>query len=671
MSLPLRRALVAAAATGAVALVVTTVPAGAAPAQASPNKVTLDAAPDWTHTATAAGPTDAKRTVRLSAVLPMRDAAAAESLALAVNTPGNAQYGHFLTAAQFRSRFAPTDATVATVSSWLKGHGFAVTNVPANHRFVSFTGTVDAANAAFGVALTDYMKDGKRTSAPSRSVTVPAELAGSIAGISGLDASAITQPSHLTAGDDTAARPASTKAGTAAAPDDALPGPAPAFVNAPPCSDFYGQKPARGLPDPLPTPLSFAPCGYKPGQIRSAYGLAGANAARLDGRGQTVAIVDAYASPTIRQDATRYAQLNDPRHPLRGNQFTQITAPDFSLIEECDAQGWYGEETLDVEAVHATAPGANILYVGAASCDNPDILDAVNAVVDGGLASIISNSYGNAGEQDLGDISGEHQTYVQAAAQGITVLFSSGDAGDDIQATGLRQPDYPASDDFVTAVGGTSLAIGRRGQTLFETGWGTKKAVLTNGKFDLGTATFNGGGGGGTSRLFPQPAYQRRVVPASIANVNNTGTPGRAVPDVAALGDPNTGFLIGQTQEFPDGTIKYSQFRIGGTSLSSPLMGGVQAVANQVAHRQLGFINPALYRLNGSVAFHDIRTPGVRAGVVRVDFANLVDASDGTITSLRTLNDTGTISVRRGYDDVTGNGTPNGAAYLVGLALVH
>jgi subtilase family serine protease len=666
MSLPLRRYLVAAAATGAAALLVT-MPAGAAPAQAGPNKVTLDAAPAWTHTAKAAGATDARTTVRLSAVLPMRDSATAEQLALAVNTPGNPQYGHFLTAAQFRSRFAPTDASVATVSSWLKSHGFTVTNVPANHRFVSFTGTVAAANTAFGVALTDYMKDGVRTSAPSKALTVPADLAASIVGISGLDDSAVTKPSKVTADDGLAgATPATTKAG----PNDSLPGPAPVFVNAPPCSDFYGQKVVPDVPQPFDTPLTYAPCGYKPGQLRSAYGFAGSTAAGLDGRGQTVAIVDAFASPTIVNDATTYARLNDPRHPLRAGQFSQITAPDFTLIEECDAQGWYGEETLDVEAVHSTAPGAKILYVGAASCDNPDILDAVNAIVDGGLANIISNSYGNAGEQDLGDISGEHQTYVQAAAQGISVLFSSGDAGDDIEATGTRQTDYPASDDFVTAVGGTSLAVGRRGNTLFETGWGTQRATIVDGEWNL-PGEFRGGGGGGTSALFPQPAYQRRVVPPAIANVNHNGTPGRAVPDVAALGDPNTGFLMGQTQEFPDGTIKYSQLRIGGTSLSSPLVAGIQAVANQVAHRSLGFINPALYKLNGTAAFRDIRTQGVHTGVVRVDFANGADATDGTLVSLRTLNDTGTISVRRGYDDVTGNGTPNGAAYLVGLALVH
>jgi subtilase family serine protease len=210
--------------------------------------------------------------------------------------------------------------------------------------------------------------------------------------------------------------------------------------------------------------------------------------------------------------------------------------------------------------------------------------------------------------------------------------------------------------------------VGNRGQYLFETGWGNRRSVLTNGAWTPFPGDFRGGGGGGTSFIWDQPAYQRGVVPASIANFNGNG-PHRTLPDLAMVGDPNTGFLVGQTQQFPDGSFKYSQYRIGGTSLSCPLLAGIQAVANQIARRSLGFINPAVYRLAGSPAFKDIRTAGVSTGVVRVDYVNSADDTDGLITSLRTLNDTGTIFVRPGYDDVTGVGTPNGAAYLVGLAL--
>jgi subtilase family serine protease len=662
MSSRLRRLLVVTTA-GAAALSVA-LPATAAPAAKTIGpRVTLDSAPAWTHSAKAAGATRATAQVRLAAVLPLRDAAGAEQLAAAVSTPGSAQYGHYLTAAQWRARFAPTDAAVGTITSWLRAHGFTVTSVPANHRYVAFTGTAAAANAAFGVGLTDYVKDGAHVSAPSKAVTVPAELAASVAGIAGLDTSARMTPTHGTQdAAPAAAGPPNPR------PNEELPPPGPVFRNAPPFSDFYGQKVVPNVPEPFSTPLTYAVQGYKPDQIRSAYGLNASQSLGFDGRGATVAIVDAYASPTIFSDASTYARLNDPRHPLRTFQFRQLLPATFTLTEECGADGWYGEETLDVEAVHGTAPAANILYVGASSCEDTDIVAAVNSIVDNDLAQIISNSYGNAGEPPLADVLEEHQTYIQAAAQGISVLFSSGDAGDNIEATGLRQPDYPAADPFVTAVGGTSLAVGNRGQYLFETGWGNRRSVLTNGAWTPFPGTFRGGGGGGTSFVWDQPAYQRGVVPAAIANVNGNG-PHRAVPDLAMVGDPNTGFLVGQTQQFPDGSFRYSQYRIGGTSLSCPLLAGIQAVANQLAGRSLGFLNPAVYRLAGSPAFRDIRTAGVSTGVVRVDYNNAVDDTDGTVTSLRTLNDTGTIFVRPGYDDVTGVGTPNGASYLVGITL--
>jgi subtilase family serine protease len=661
MSSRLRRLLVVTTA-GAAALSVA-LPATAAPAAAAAPRVTLDAAPAWTHAAKAAGPTRATAQVRLAAVLPLRDAAGAERLALAVSTPGTAQYGRYVSAAQWRARFAPTDVTVGTVTGWLRAHGFTVTSVPANHRYVAFTGSAAAADAAFGVGLTDYVKDGARVSAPSKAITVPAELASAVAGIAGLDASARMKPTHAT---PESAAPARSR--PAAAPRDELPPPGAVFRNAPPFSAFFGQKIVPNVPEPLATPLTYAVEGYTPGQLRSAYGLTASQSVGLDGRGATVAIVDAYASPTILADAQNYARLNDPRHPLRSFQFSQLLPATFTLTEECGAQGWYGEETLDVEAVHATAPAANVLYVGASSCNDTDIVAAVNSIVDNDLAQIISNSYGNQGEPPLADVLEEHQTYMQAAAQGVTVLFSSGDAGDNIETTGIRQPDYPAADPFVTAVGGTSLGVGNRGQYLFETGWGNRRSVLTNGAWTPFPGTFRGGGGGGTSFVWDQPAYQRGVVPAGIANFNGNG-PHRALPDLAMVGDPNTGFLVGQTQQFPDGSFRYSQYRIGGTSLSCPLLAGIQAVANQVARRSLGFLNPAVYRLAGTPAFKDIRTAGVTTGVVRVDYVNAVDDTDGTITSLRTLNDTGTIFVRPGYDDVTGVGSPNGAAYLIGLAL--
>ena len=660
MTFSLRRRRLAVITAGAAVLLVGLLAGASYAAPTAKARVTLGAAPQWTAKAT-------------TAVLPLRVASAAEALAVAVSTPGNAAYGHYLTASEWRARFAPSDSDVAAVKSWLVSNGFTITEVPANHRYIAFQGTVAAANAAFGVGLTEYAKDGSRVSAPSSALTVPAQLAGKITGISGLDGSARARPdsvgtdSATGAGAATAARRATAATAVASAkvvPADELPPPAAVFRNSPPCSSYFGQKTATGTPTFQGVTEPYVTCGYQPSQLRGSYGTAAVTAAGENGRGVTVAVVDAYASPTILADAKQYAQRNDPANPLRTSQFRQLLPSGYAYVDECDAAGWYGEESLDVEAVHATAPGAKILYVGAASCDDSDLVAAVNEVVDNQRAQIITNSYGNIGDYGPADTAADHQTYLQAAAQGITVLFSSGDYGDDIAVTGVRQPDYPASDPLVTAVGGTSLKVTAAGGYGGETGWGTSKYVLTNGVWVPKGWLY--GAGGGTSALWAQPAYQRRVVPKSIANYGGSATAGRAVPDIAAVGDPQTGFRVGQTQTFPDGSEQYSEYRIGGTSLSSPLLAGLQAVANQLAGRPLGFLNPRIYALAGSSAYHDVADPKrPDGGVVRIDYANAFDASTGTITSLRTLNDTGTIFVRKGYDDVTGVGTPNGIAYLL------
>ncbi len=160
-------------------------------------------------------------------------------------------------------------------------------------------------------------------------------------------------------------------------------------------------------------------------------------------------------------------------------------------------------------------------------------------------------------------------------------------------------------------------------------------------------------------------------MPNSIATANGA-RPGamRAVPDVSAFGDPNTGYLVGQTQTFPDGSVKYSEYRLGGTSLSSPIYAGLMALAQQNAGHTFGFANPTLYATAGSAANHDVVQPPQPIGVARNDFVNTVDPSNGYIVSFRTLGfDAGlTIHARPGYDDVTGIGSPNGTAWLDALS---
>ena len=135
------------------------------------------------------------------------------------------------------------------------------------------------------------------------------------------------------------------------------------------------------------------------------------------------------------------------------------------------------------------------------------------------------------------------------------------------------------------------------------------------------------------------------------------------MPDLAAVGDPTTGFRVGQVQTFPDGSTRYSEYRLGGTSLSSPVMAGIEAIADQVQGRRHGFANPAIYRTD-SGSFNDIVPLGRTVGIVRSDFVNTVDATAGLVYSVRTIDQTQSIFTRSGYDDVTGRGTPKGSEYV-------
>src|SRR5207253_3958839 len=174
--------------------------------------------------------------------------------------------------------------------------------------------------------------------------------------------------------------------------------PPAAFVNAPPCSKYWGEKTVQNSPTPdgtvLPlSPDAFAPCGYAGVQLQGAYGLANAIASGTDGRGVTVAVIDAYASPTIAEDIETYSTLHGL--PTTHGLFRQVVAPGtFNRPQNPrqDPQGWSGKETLDIEAVHTMAPGASIVYVGAPN-NYADLDSALNHVVDQHLGDIVTNSY--------------------------------------------------------------------------------------------------------------------------------------------------------------------------------------------------------------------------------------------------------------------------------------
>jgi subtilase family serine protease len=612
-------------------------------ASASPtvsHRVTLKSStPQWASPAKAVGKLPATKRVHARVYLAARGGEAGLDAAVAaVSTPGSRQYGHYLTPAQYRARFAPSGSSVAAVAKWLSGAGMRVTGVASANRYVSVAGTSAQVQRAFGVELQTYRHDGRTQRAPAGDISIPGALAGQVLGVTGLSSAQVVRP--------------------ASSPD--FP-PEPGFRNARPCSKYYGQKTARlkanhkaRLPRFHGRFRPYAVCGYVPRQFRGAYGVTRSG---LNGRGATVAITDAYASPNIRNDANRYATTHGDK-AFGPGQFTQSPASGpYRLVKQCGGNGWYGEETLDVEAVHAIATQANVRYYASRSCANSDFIDALARAVDENKASYVSNSWsGPEGLETTGDVQAFEQVFKQGTMQGIGFLFSSGDDGDLALATGHKQSVYPASDPLVTAVGGTSAAIGAKARLLFQTGWGTNAYSLSKDGshwVPIADNPFLYGGGGGFSHLFKRPAYQHGVVPTS-------SPAGRAVPDIALDGDPTTGMLVGETQTFPSGA-HYGVYRIGGTSLSSPLMAGMQALASQKAGTRLGFANPRIYAIarSGGRGFTDVTAAHDGVANVRPDFGNGLNASQGIVYSVRTFDDDSSLATRKGWDDVTGVGTPN------------
>ncbi|MGN6689298.1 MAG: S53 family peptidase, partial [Actinomycetales bacterium] len=484
-----------------------------------------------------------------------------------------------------------------------------------------------------------YRHNGKARRAPATPAQVPASLGNVVLSVGGLT-------------DTTGAIHPNTKS-----PEGTQ---KPVQVQTP-CSNYYGQYSVSNLPNyaGLGTTYPTSTCGYVPSQVRGAYGLQPGG--QTGGSGVTVAIIDAYALPTMEQDANSYSANHGL--PSVSGLYSEYKPGAFALQDECGETGWWGEEALDVEAVHSMAPSAKIAYVPSASCDDTDFFDAYSRILEPSagakapLASIVSNSYGDTSDVLPGDLNEQTHTYfVKAAAEGVGFYFSSGDDGDAAaDNSGVPQPQASANDPLVTAVGGTTLGVRANDTYGFETGWGNERSYLVK---DAKTKqlswaepfTFYAGAGGGASARWDEPSYQKGAgIQGDVTHpVSTPSFTGRVVPDIAAVADPYTGFLVG----YNDGT-GYLEGSIGGTSLACPVIAGVMANAQAIAHKTIGFANPVLYRMPGS-AFHDVQPPA------KAEQKAVVYYSPGAQLTRIVLSDhDSSLQTTSGYDNVTGLGSPS------------
>ncbi len=377
---------------------------------------------------------------------------------------------------------------------------------------------------------------------------------------------------------------------------------------------------------------------YSPAQLRAAYDLAPLYAAGNDGTGTTIAIVDSFGSPTIQHDLDVYdATFGLP------DTTVEVIAPVGAIPPfdptNGDHVGWAQESTLDVEAAHMVAPGAHILLVETPVAETegitgfPEIIAAENYVIDHHLADVITQSFG-ATEQTFAstdELMSQRSAFMNAAANGVTVLASSGDDGsagamlDGTCCYPFPAVGWPGSDPLVTSIGGTQLFLNQAGSRL---------------KGDTVWSDAYGAAGGGVSAVFPRPDYQ--------SGISAPGT-GRALPDISMSAAVNGGIVVYYSFVNPGFHI------FGGTSEASPLFSGIVALAAQQAGHGLGQINPALYALQGSAS----------SGIVDVIHRNI------TSTFLDSSGNPVTVHgwrAKKGYDLASGLGTVDAAQFVPALA---
>lgn len=296
-----------------------------------------------------------------------------------------------------------------------------------------------------------------------------------------------------------------------------------------------------------------SPSGYSPTQVRHAYTF---DQITAQGAGQTVAIVDAYGSPTIQNDLSVFSS----QYGLSYSSSTLTVAYATSKPTRTDA-GWALETSLDVEWVHAIAPSARILLVVARTASLSDLfaaIDYANNYVDpttGRHVGEVSMSWGGQ------EFSSEASFDTHFTTTGVSYFASSGDSGSGVL--------YPAASPRVVGVGGTSLQLDRFGNVLSETAWS--------------------GSGGGKSSYESEPAYQTEW--------QTSGR--REVPDVSYDADPSTGVPVYDTTSYQG---QKGWFQVGGTSAGSPQWAALMALVNCQRASALTQTDGDLYQL-GSPGF--------------------------------------------------------------------
>jgi kumamolisin len=514
----------------------------------------------------------------------------------------------FLTHEEHSKLYGANPADIKKIEDFAAKNGLKVVSSNAVQRTVLLSGSPAAFSEAFRVQLVTCVVKGKRHRVRVGMVHLPAELMPIVAGVFGLDDRAFAKPHFRITKQHIPPKAAPAPGGVAAA---AVGGGNPS----------PGAGSAAGVAVAHAAPL---PTGFTPAQVAALYDFPKG----ADGTGQVIAILELGGGYRTGELNTYFSQM--------GSKVPSVTTAAYEDggtnspgTDPFDPSNPDVEVLLDIEVAGSVAPGAKIvMYFGPDTSDS-SFLGVMSAIVHDTVnnPSVVSISWGGSEDSATQQFKTEFDTLLQSAAQlGITVCAASGDEGsadfasDDPNWDGYTHVDFPTSDPYILACGGTQLNAAN-GQISSEVVW---------------NEGINDGTGGGISRFFPMPAYQNNAnVPHA---VNPAGNVMRGVPDVGGNAAEETGYrILCDGQQFPDPSQGIPP--VGGTSAVAPLWAGLIACFNQSLGTRSGLINPLLYSIPAnSGAFRDI-----------------------------TQGDNGAYQAGPGWDPCTGLGSPDGQKLLQAL----
>lgn len=517
-----------------------------------------------------------------------------------LHDPSSPSYHKYLTSKQFTALYCPTAAQVQAVEQFLKQRGISVTGVSPNNMRVHATASIATLESAFGIAVNDYRgADGTAFYSASGEPSVPTTIGGYVKAVMGLD-DAVQYQSHLVAGSNAVAAPGIASAA--------------------------------------------APQGFSPQQIATAYSWPNNSKPALTditlASGVYIAIATAY-NYRLADVQKFWKQYGLPSHTIINVPIDGATA----RLE--------GETTLDIERSSSMSPGSNIIVFESFNPSDP-VFDDMFVDIANYTAhpiSVMSTSWGEPENiSSPASLAAEHDDFVQMNTQGIVMLAAAGDGGAaDRESPGTDNADFPSSDPYVLAAGGTHLVLDPVTSAI------TSESAWTD-------------AGGADSMYFAQPAYETALVSgwtpnnscsgtytaAYSAATQTTGTP--ATPNLGADGCANSGIASRQSSDMSmdaDPATGYSVYFngrwavYGGTSFVAPELAGLFAIIVKA--------NAGVSSTAPSVVFCAASGPNYAA-----DFNDIVSgANSGSLG--------GTFNAGTGWDHPTGWGTPIASALITDI----